>query len=470
MTPQQVLKLVKSEAIEFLDLRFMTFPGGWEHTTLPAAGLDAKLFEDGVGFDGSTLRGWAELNEGDMLLVPVADTARRDPFHARPTLSFVCDVKNPITRKSFSRDPRSVARRAAAHLKKSKIADTAYFGPELEFFVFDSARYDQRIQRSIAEVQSAEGVWNRGDDVPGSTGHTMRPAQGQFPCPPMDTLHDLRGEMAATLIGMGIDVESHHHEVAGGGQCEIDLKHRPLLDMADTLLQTKYVVRNVAQRHGKVATFMPKPLYGDNGSGMHLHFSLWKGGKPLFSGRKYAGLSQAGLHAIGGILTHAPSLMAFTNPTTNSYKRLVPGHEAPIDLTYSSRNRSSLVRIPMYSQGGDTKRLEFRAPDPAANPYLAFSATLMAALDGIRRKLDPGEPLDRMRHELSADERGGLPRVPANLTASLDALEADHDYLLEGGVFTRQTVDHWVRYKRETEVDAMRERPHPYEFCLYFGC
>ncbi|MEE9403902.1 MAG: type I glutamate--ammonia ligase [Algisphaera sp.] len=468
MTPKQVLQLVKSKKVEFVDCRFMTFPGGWEHTTLPAKELNESSFTEGFGFDGSSLRGWAQLNEGDMLLVPVADTAQIDPFHARPTLGLICDVKDPVTRKSFSRDPRSIARRAAAHLKKTKVADTAYFGPEIEFFIFDGIRYGQRMNHAVVEIDAAEGVWNRSLDTPGNQGNQIRPRRGQFPCPPVDTLHDLRSEMVALMMEQGLDVEEHHHEVAGGGQCEIDLRHQDLVKIADACLLAKYVVKNVAHRYGKVATFMPKPLFGDNGSGMHLHFSLWKGGKPLFGGRKYAGLSQMGLYAIGGILKHAPSLMAFTNPTTNSYKRLIPGYEAPIDLTYSSRNRTSAIRIPVYSPGSNTKRLEFRAPDPACNPYLAFSATLMAALDGIQNKIDPGDPVDISPDRRDAKTRQGIARVPVSLNEALDALEQDHAYLLEGGVFGEDVVKNWVHYKRETEVDALRQRPHPYEFCMYF--
>ena len=468
MTPKQVLQLIKTRKIEFIDCRFMTFPGGWEHTTMPAKELSESAFTEGFGFDGSTLRGWAELNEGDMVLMPVADTAVVDPFHARPTLGLVCDVKDPVTRKSFSRDPRSIARRAAAYLKASKVADTAYFSPEIEFFVFDGARYGQRVNSAVVEIDAAEGVWNRDAETPGNLGNQIRPRRGQFPCPPVDTLHDVRSEMVALMTEMGLEVEQHHHEVAGGGQCEIDLRHRDLVKIADDVLLMKYVVKNVAHRYGKVATFMPKPLFGDNGSGMHLHFSLWKGGKPLFGGRKYAGLSQMALYAIGGILKHAPSLMAFTNPTTNSYKRLIPGYEAPIDLTYSSRNRTSTVRIPVYSKGNATRRLEFRAPDPACNPYVGMSATLMAALDGIQNKIDPGDPVDVLPDRRDAPAREGVRRVPANLSEALDALEADHDYLLKGGVFGADVVKGWVRHKRQTEVDAIRQRPHPYEFCMYF--
>ncbi|MEM6457966.1 MAG: type I glutamate--ammonia ligase, partial [Planctomycetota bacterium] len=344
----------------------------------------------------------------------------------------------------------------------------AFFGPEMEFFLFDRVRYDQGVNHAVYEVDSAEGVWNRGSDSPATLGNQVRQREGYFPCPPVDTMHDLRGEMVAVMQELGLAVECHHHEVATGGQAEIDLRYQPLVHMADACMLYKYVVKNVAARHGKVATFMPKPLFGDNGSGMHTHFSLWKAGKNLFAGRRYAGLSPMGLHAIAGILKHAPSLLAFTNPTTNSYKRLVPGYEAPVNLTYSSRNRSAAIRIPRYSNTPETKRLEFRCPDGSCNPYLAFAAVLMAALDGIRHKLDPGEPIDKDLYDLDPAERAAVPAAPADLSAALDALDADHDYLLEGGVFTEDVIRYWVRYKRQEEVAALRSRPHPYEFCMYF--
>lgn len=468
MTPKQVLQLIKSKNIEFIDCRFMDFPGLWQHTTYPASELNEQSFTNGFGFDGSSIRGWKAINESDMLIVPVADTAKIDPFYERPTLSLICDIKDPITKKSFSRDPRSVARKAAKYLKDSKIADTAYFGPEMEFFIFDNVRYDQGVNHAVYEVDSAEGVWNRGKDSPGNLGNQVRLREGYFPCPPMDTMSNLRSEMAAIMQQMGMRIECHHHEVATGGQAEIDLRYQDLLHMADSCMLYKYIVKNVAARYGKAATFMPKPLFQDSGSGMHCHFSLWKAGKPLFSGKKYAGLSQMGLHAIAGILKHAPSLMAFTNPTTNSYKRLVPGYEAPVNLTYSSRNRSAAIRIPRYSDNPETKRLEFRTPDSSCNPYLAFAAMLMAALDGINNKLDPGEPLDKDLYDLDPAERAAIPGAPAELAESLDALEADHAYLLEGGVFTDDVIHYWIKYKREQEVNALRMRPHPYEFCMYF--
>lgn len=468
MTPQQVLKLIKDQKIQFIDLRFMDFPGLWQHLTVPVTELSADSFESGFGFDGSIIRGWQAINESDMLLVPVADTATVDPFLQHPTVSMICDVRDPITKKEYSRDPRSIARKTIAHLKKSKIADTAYFGPELEFFVFDNVWYDQGINYAKYQVDSREGVWGRGHEDPTNLGYKIRLKEGYFPTPPMDTLQNIRGEMVATLMDLGIPVEAHHHEVATGGQCEIDMRYQDLVTMADSIMMYKYVVKNVAARHGKVATFMPKPLFQDNGSGMHVHFSLWKGDKPLFAGNKYAGLSEMGLHAIGGILKHARALCAFTNPTTNSYKRLVPGYEAPVNLVYSSRNRSAAIRIPMYSDNPRTKRLEFRCPDSSCNPYLAFSAMVMAAMDGIENRIDPGDPLDKDMYQLSAAEYEKMGSAPTDLEEALDSLESDHDFLLKGDVFTADVIHYWIKYKRENEVDALRVRPHPYEFCMYF--
>ena len=468
MTPKQVLQLAKSQDIQFIDCRFMDFPGLWQHTTYPVSELTEDSFTHGFGFDGSSIRGWQAINESDMLIVPVADTAKIDPFYERPTLSLICDIKDPITKKSYSRDPRSIGRKASKYLTETGIADHAYFGPEMEFFVFDRVRYDQDVNRAVYEVDSAEGIWNRGKDWPANLGNQIRRREGYFPCPPVDTMHDLRSEMVAVMQQMDISVECHHHEVATGGQGEIDLRFQQLVQMADTAMRYKYIVKNVAARYGKVATFMPKPLFGDNGSGMHTHFSMWKGGQPCFAGKKYGGLSQTALYAIGGILRHAPSLLAFTNPTTNSYKRLVPGYEAPVNLTYSSRNRSAAIRIPQYSQDENTRRIEFRTPDCSSNPYLCFSAMLMAAIDGIQNQIDPGDPLDKDIYDLDEDERAAIPHAPTELDEALIALETDHDYLLAGNVFTPDVIHYWVKYKREEEVQALRSRPHPYEFCMYF--
>ena len=468
MTPSEVLNLIREHNVEFVDCRFMDFPGLWQHKTYAASELNAEVFEHGFGFDGSSLRGWQAINETDMLLQPVADAARIDPFFERKTLSIICNVKDPVTRKEYSRDPRSIARKSVRFLQDTGIGDTAYFGPEMEFFVFDTVHYDQQTNFASYFIDSSEGIWNRGNPAPTNLGHQVRQRDGHFPIPPTDTMTDLRSEMAAVMIEMGIPVESHHHEVATGGQAEIDLRYLDLVEMADSCMYYKYIVKNVAARHGKVATFMPKPLFGDNGSGMHTHFSIWKDGEPQMAGKRYAGLSQLGLHAIGGILKHAPALLALTNPTTNSYKRLVPGYEAPVHLVYSSRNRSSAIRIPVYQNNPKTKRIEFRCPDSASNPYLAFSAILMAAIDGIRHEIDPGQPIDKDISELEPEELECLASTPRKLSHALDALEADHQFLLEGGVFTEEIINYWVKHKREEEIQALDERPHPYEFCLYF--
>ena len=468
MTPHAVIELVAKKNVQFIDLRFMDFPGLWQHTTLPVSELTEDSFEHGFGFDGSSIRGWQAINESDMLLIPVADTAKIDPFLQHPTLILICDVRDPITKKEYSRDPRSIARKCVAYLQKTEIADRASFGPELEFFVFDQVWYDQGINFAKYYVGSKEGIWGRGEESPDNLGYRVRQKEGYFPCPPMDTLQNLRSEMVQVLIDMGIPVEAHHHEVATGGQCEIDMRYQDLMTMADNVMMYKYIAKNVAARHGKTVTFMPKPLFQDNGSGMHIHFSLWKQDKPLFAGNRYAGLSEMGLHAIGGILKHAGALCALCNPTTNSYKRLVPGYEAPVNLVYSSRNRSAAIRIPMYSEKPQTKRLEFRSPDSSCNPYLAFSAMTMAAIDGIKNKIDPGDPTDRNLYDLSQDELAKIGAAPASLEEALEALEDDHDFLLEGGVFTADVIRYWIKYKRENEVDAIRVRPHPYEFCMYF--
>ncbi|MCE9553241.1 MAG: type I glutamate--ammonia ligase [Planctomycetes bacterium] len=468
MTPQDVLKLCKQNAVQFVDLRFMDFPGLWQHTTLPITELTLASFQHGFGFDGSSIRGWQAINESDMLLVPVADTAKIDPFLQHPTLSLICDVRDPITKKEYSRDPRSIGRKTIAYLKKTKIADAAMFGPELEFFIFDQAFYDQGINFAKHYVGSREGIWGRGDEDPANLGYKVRLKEGYFPTPPMDTMQNIRSEMVATLMDLGIPVEAHHHEVATGGQCEIDMRYQELVHMADTVMMYKYVCKNVAARHGKVVTFMPKPLFQDNGSGMHVHFSLWKGKTPLFAGDKYAGMSQMGLWAIGGILRHARALCALCNPTTNSYKRLVPGYEAPVNLVYSSRNRSAAIRIPMYSENPMTKRIEYRCPDSSCNPYLAFSAITMAAIDGIQKKIDPGPAVDKDIYNLPTEEYERISATPGSLEEALDELEKDHEFLLAGDVFTADVIHYWIKYKRENEVDAIRVRPHPYEFCMYF--
>lgn len=468
MTPQDVLKLCKDKKVQFVDLRFMDFPGLWQHTTVPVSELKAESFERGFGFDGSSIRGWQAINEADMLLVPVPETARIDPFLMHTTLAVICDVRDPTTKTLYSRDPRSIARKTTNYLKQSKIADAAMVSPEMEFFIFDHAWYDQGINYAKYYVGSREGIWGRGDEDTTNLGYKVRLKEGYFPVPPMDTMQSIRSEMVATLQEMGITVEAHHHEVATGGQCEIDMRYQDLMTMADNVMMFKYVCKNVAARHGKVVTFMPKPLFQDNGSGMHLHFSLWKQNKPLFAGDRYAGLSQLGLWAIGGILKHARALCAFTNPTTNSYKRLVPGYEAPVNLIYSNRNRSAAIRIPMYSDNPKTKRLELRCPDSSCNPYLAFSAITMAAIDGIQNRIDPGDPMDKDIYHLTAEEYERISAAPGSLEEALYALEDDHDFLLKGDVFTADVIHYWIKYKRENEVDAIRTRPHPFEFCMYF--
>jgi glutamine synthetase len=471
MTPREVLALCREKEIRAVDLRFMDFPGTQKHFTIPVQALTVASFEDGFGFDGSSIRGWKSINESDMLVLPDPDTAMVDPFMTG-TLAMTCNIQDPITREDYAKDPRNVARKAEAYMKSTGIADVANIGAEAEFFVFDDVRFDQNEHEGYYHVESAEGQWTRGRPKPceGKSGHgyQVRHREGYFPMPPTDSLQDLRTEMMLTLIECGVDVESQHHEVASGGQCEIDMRYQPLLKMADKLLLYKYIVKNMAARHGKTATFMPKPLWNDNGSGLHIHLSLWKKGEPLFAGGGYAGLSPLAMYAMGGVLKHAPALMAFCCPTTNSYKRLLSGYEAPVNLTYSSRNRSAAVRIPVYSPSAESKRFEFRCPDPSANGYLAFSAMLMAALDGIQNRIDPGQPLDKDMYDLLPDELHEHPKVPASLEASLEALRKDHDFLLRGDVFTEDVIDTWMWYKQENEVEALNQRPHPYEFALYY--
>jgi glutamine synthetase len=448
---------------QMVDLKFCDLFGRWQHMTLPITSFDESAFDEGLGFDGSSIRGWQGISESDMLLMPDATSAILDPFTEAPTLSLLCEIRDPVTGDPYDRDPRLVARRAEAHLRKSGIADTAYFGPECEFFVFDEVSYELGPNASHYAVDSAEGYWNSGK--PG-LGYTVREKEGYFPPAPHDTLHDLRTRMVLTLERIGIPCEFHHHEVASGGQCEIDLKYAPLVEMADQVLTYKYVVKNVARAAGKSVTFMPKPIFGDNGSGMHTHQSLWKEGTPLMADKSgYAGLSALARSYVGGLLAHAPALLAFCAPTTNSYRRLVPGYEAPVNLVYSQRNRSACIRIPMYSDSPKAKRIEFRCPDAAANPYLAFAAMLMAGLDGIEKGLDPGEPAD---YDLFEEEHGEIAQVPGSLAESLDALERDHEFLTKGGVFSEELIRTWIDYKRENEVDLVRLRPHPAEFALYF--
>ena len=467
-TPKEVLALCRERDIKAVDFRFMDFPGIWQHFTIPSAALTEDVFEDGLGFDGSSIRGWQNINESDMLVMPQPETAIVDPFFQIPTLSMIGNIQDPVTKEDYSRDPRNVARKSINYMKSTGLADVAFIGPELEFFVFDDVRFDQNAHEGYYSVDSREGAWNTGRDEGANLGYKLRYKEGYFPVPPADSVSDIRTEMMLTMGECGIEVETQHHEVATGGQGEIDMKFSPLVEMADAVLMYKYIVKNVAKKHGMTATFMPKPIFGDNGSGMHSHFSLWKDDQPLFAGSGYAGVSEMAMHAIGGILAHAPAICAFTNPTTNSYKRLVPGFEAPVNLAYSRRNRSASIRIPMYSASPKSKRIEFRCPDPSCNPYLAFSAILMAGLDGIQNKTNPGEPLDKDIYDLAPGELKRVPKTPGSLDEALDALQADHEFLLRGDVFTPDVIENWISYKRENEVDALRLRPHPYEFMLYY--
>jgi len=466
--PKDVVKLCKDNGIKFVDLRFMDFPGLMQHFTVPITELTEAVFEEGLGFDGSSIRGWQKIHESDMLVLPDPRTATVDPFMTIPTLILYCNILDPITKERYSRCPRNVAQKAENYLVSTGIADTAYFGPEAEFFIFDEIRCGQDAHSGYYFIDSVEGIWNSGREENPNLGYKLRHKEGYFPVPPADSQHDLRSEMVDTMVRCGLNPECHHHEVATAGQAEIDLRFDSLTTMADMLTLYKYIVKNVAHRHNKTVTFMPKPLFGDNGSGMHCHMSLWKGGKPLFAGDKYAGLTSEALWYIGGLLKHAPSLTALTNPTTNSFKRLVPGFEAPVNLAYSSRNRSACCRIPMYSPSPKAKRVEYRVPDPSCNPYLAFAAMLMAGLDGIQNKIDPGEPLDKDLYDLPPEEKAKVPQAPGSLTEALDALEADHEFLLKGDVFTKDVIETWIQYKRDAEVQQVNLRPHPYEFFLYF--
>jgi glutamine synthetase len=468
MTPSEVLALCREKNVQVVDLRFMDFPGLWQHFSVPVSVLTEDSFEDGFGFDGSSIRGWKSISESDMIVVPEPETAMIDPFMQATTLVMICDVLDPITREDYAKDPRNVAKKAENYMRSTGIADTAYFGPECEFFIFDDIRFDQTTNAGYYFIDSKEGRWNTGREENPNLGYKPRKKEGYFPVPPTDSQQDIRSEMMLALIAAGIDVEAQHHEVATGGQAEIDMRFDSLVPMADKVLLYKYIVKNVARQNGKTVTFMPKPLCDDNGTGMHVHVSLWKGGDPLFAGDRYSGLSEMALHAIGGILQHAPALVAFTNPTTNSYKRLVPGFEAPVRLAYSSRNRSAAVRIPVYSQSPSAKRVEFRCPDPSCNPYLAFSAILMAVLDGIQNRIHPGEALDKDIYDLPPEELKDVPETPGSLELALDALEADHEFLLRGDVFTDEVIHTWIDYKRANEVDEVRCRPHPYEFALYY--
>jgi glutamine synthetase len=469
MTPKDALKLAEKHNAVMVDLRFTDWPGQWQHCSFPLDQIDESTFEDGLGFDGSSIRGWQGIHESDMLMIPDPDSAFIDPFYKHPTLVLIANIVDPITKEPYSRDPRWIAAKAERYLKQTAIADTAYFGPEAEFFIFNSARFSTASNEGFYHIDSKEGIWNSGADEGGANlAYKPRYKEGYFPVPPTDTLQDIRTEMVLRMKELGITIEAQHHEVATAGQAEIDMRFDTLVRMADNMMKYKYVVKQVARAHGMTATFMPKPLFEDNGSGMHTHQSLWKGGRPLFAGDRYAGFSEMGLWYIGGIIKHSRALAAFTNPTTNSYKRLVPGYEAPVNLAYSSRNRSAACRIPMYSPSPKAKRVEVRYPDPSCNPYLAFAAMLLAGVDGIENKIDPGDPLDKNIYALSPEEAKGIPVMPGSLDEALAELEADQEFLYRGDVFTPDAVATWIDYKRGAEIDPVRMRPHPHEFELYF--
>ncbi len=469
-SPKEVIEYAKAQKLQIVDLKFVDLPGTWQHFSIPITELEESLFTEGIGFDGSSIRGFQAIHESDMLLILDPTSATTDPVCNVPTLTVTASVFDPITREPYTRDPRFIAQKAERYLTKSGLATTSYWGPEAEFFIFDNIRFDQDSHSGYYFIDSDEGVWNSGrDQGTQNLGHRPRYKEGYFPVPPADMLQDIRSEIILRLIQANVPVEVHHHEVATAGQCEIDLHYGPLVTMADSIMMYKYIIKNVARSHGKTATFMPKPLFQDNGSGMHVHQSLWKDGTNLFvDPNGYAGLSELAKFYIGGLLAHSPALLALCAPTTNSYRRLVPGYEAPVNLVYSKRNRSAAVRIPMYSTNPKAKRIEFRPPDPAANPYLAFAALMMAGLDGIARKIDPGAPMDVDIYELPPAEAKKIKQVPGSLGESLDALEHDHDFLLKGDVFTPDVIETWLELKRKKEVDAVRLRPHPYEFYMYY--
>jgi len=468
MTPKEFFAFAKEHKAEMVDLKFTDLLGSWQHCSFPIETWDADTFKEGVGFDGSSIRGWQAINVSDMLAVPDPSTGVIDPFFKEPTISVIADIVDPITGEDYTRDPRHVARKAVEHLKKTGLADQCFIGPEPEFFIFDEVRYEQTQNRGFYQIDSVEGAWNTARSEEPNLGYKPSYKGGYFPVSPTDTYHDLRGEMVREMQKVGIIVEAHHHEVGTAGQSEIDMRFEPLLKMADQFMWFKYIAKNVGKRHGKSVTFMPKPIFDDNGSGMHIHLSLWKGVEPLFAGDQYSGLSQMAMHAVGGVLKHARALLAFAAPTNNSYRRLVPGFEAPVNLAMSARNRSAAVRIPMYSKSPKAKRMEFRCPDPSCNGYLTFSALLMAMLDGIENKIDPGQPLDRDIYEMTKAELAETPHTPASLESALESLGQDHAFLIKGNVFTDDLIETWISYKTENEVNELRLRPHPYEFHLYY--
>jgi glutamine synthetase len=466
-TARSAIELAKKQGARMVDIKFVDTFGTWQHFSVPVSELTEDVFEDGFGFDGSSIRGWKSIEASDMLAMPDPATAFIDPFCSVPTLSLTCTIAETGTKEAYNRDPRGISQRGEKYLASTGLADTAVFGPEAEFFIFDDVRFDYKSNGSFHSIDSEEAIWNTGREEMPNLGYKIRHKEGYFPVAPIDTQQDIRTEMCLMMEQLGIQVERQHHEVATAGQAEIDFRFDTLVKTADTMMLYKYIIKNIARKHGKTATFMPKPLFGDNGSGMHTHQSLWKKGKPLFAGNEYAGLSQMALYYIGGILKHAKALAGLCNPTTNSYKRLVPGYEAPVNLAYSARNRSAAIRIPTFSESPKAKRIEYRPPDPAANPYLCYTALLMAGLDGILNKIEPGEPMDKNLYELPPEEHAKIPQMPGSLDEALDHLEADRAYLLKGDVFTRDFLEMWVSHKRK-EADALRLRPHPYEFFLYY--
>ena len=467
-TAKQFFDFCENQKSDMVDLKFVDLLGIWQHCSFPIDALDESIFEDGLGFDGSSIKGWQGIQVSDMLAIPDPTTARLDPFFAEPTISVIADIFDPITKENYSRDPRYVAEKGEKYLKKTGIADTCYIGPEPEFFIFDQIRFEQNQHTGMYEIDSVEGAWNSARIEEPNLGYKPRYKGGYFPVSPSDTYHDMRSEMVNEMRKVGIIVEAHHHEVGTAGQAEIDMKFSSLKKMGDSFMWFKYIIKNVAKRHGKTVTFMPKPVFDDNGSGMHTHFSLWKAGKPLFAGNGYANMSDLGLYAVGGILKHSPSILAFAAPTSNSYRRLVPGFEAPVNLCMSARNRSAGIRIPMYSDKPEARRLEFRCPDPTSNGYLAWTAMLMAAIDGIKNKISPGKPLDKDIYGMKSKELEGYKHTPSSLVEAVNALEQDHKFLTEGKVFTDDLIETWINWKREKEIAPLSLRPHPYEFELYF--
>ncbi len=468
MGPKEVIKMAKENNARVVDIRYTDFIGTWQHFSVPLCEFTESSFEEGFGFDGSSMRAWQEIDNSDMIVIPDPVTAKMDPFFEVPTLAIIGSIHDPITHESYSRDPRYIAQKTVQYFKSTGIGDTIFIGPEPEFFIFDDIKYASENHMGFYEIDSNEGIWNSGREEMPNKGYKIRHKHGYFPLPPTDQLQDIRTEMMLTLEDLGIAMECQHHEVATAGQSEIDLRFTDLLTMGDQLAWFKYVLKNVAAKHNKTVTFMPKPIYNDNGTGMHTHVSFWKGDNPLFAGNKYAGMSDEALFAIGGIMKHCKSLCAITNPTTNSYKRLVPGFEAPINIAYSSRNRSAAIRLPMYSGSPKAKRVEFRTPDPSCNGYMAFSAISMAMMDGIQNKIDPGDPMDKNIYDLPPEELAEIDSAPGSLDEALNALEADHDFLLKGDVFTKDTIKYWIDYKRENEVTPVNSRPHPHEFFLYY--